>query len=520
MVEQSKEITRLQKSLDPYIRSRKEALHIRQVLSLHLREAHHAETEKDNAASLPLALQELNDHLKSSTSRGLRRDYLKSLRVNSKAREEYARIASEHLDQTSTDKPNAKGSNENPLDGYITLLEQQQRLERLQVLARHLDGLDQKPPAQQVFLDPTALVKELEPLPAVPSAVLYGEGVTDKGSSAKSVNELIHQLEKAVLQAKSLLDSEKRQTSEFKSRMSQRDRVTLRSSGKQRLEALGRTRNEMISWMEEQLGKAGEDPPEESKETSVSKSKTPTESQLIQIQKEYRKYVIARQELLTALGRQAEDQRPFSSKEEVENLQIVHDTPIIGRQSSILLPYLTELMSISIDQKAQLLQRSHLNTCLAKQQKESMLSMNRLAEESHLLPAYPTKALQSRRLAERPDSLSGMLAVGERPDFITMARGWVFAADAAGRATRDAVLDRVQEGRGFVDESLHTLLGLHQLLGYDMEEADKGDEDDIWAPDSKSPHKGKDDRKEGMEQSRRDIWSTLNGDLGVIRKEN
>lgn len=517
MNEQPEGIARLQKSLGSYIRPRQEASHIRRVLALHLHEAH----QRDEA-SLPLALQELNDHYKPSTSRGLRKDYLKSLRANSKARKEYANIGSEHLDQhqNSTSKQIYKDPNEASLDNYVLLIKQKQRIERLQVLAGHLDHLDQLPPASQEFLDPKSFINDIEPLPSVPPAVLYEGESTDKGSSVKTVTELIHQLEKSVLQAKFLLDTEKKRTLECKSRLSQLGKTTLRGIGKQKLEALGRTRNEMILWMEEQLGKTGEGSEEENtEEPRIQESRISTESQLIQIQKEYRKYVIARQALLASLSNQSDDQELVLSNEGVESLESSHEI-LTEQRMSLLHPYLTELLSISNEHKAQILLRSYLNTCLAKQQKESMLSMDRLAEESHLLPKYPMKSKQVQRLAARPESLGGMLAVGERPDFISKARGWTFAADAAGHATKDAILEKVEEGRAFVDESLNTLLSLHQLLGYDMEEVEK-DEDDIWAPESKSGKKGDaTSDKERVENNRREIWSTLDGTLSVIRREN
>lgn len=120
--------------------------------------------------------------------------------------------------------------------------------------------------------------------------------------------------------------------------------------------------------------------------------------------------------------------------------------------------------------------------------------------------------------------MAGILVGSERPDFNSRARGWVYAGNAAREATRDAILKRVEEGRAAVDESLHTLLGLHQLLGYDMEDAGEDpDEEDIWAaPQSKSPKKriNLDGGDERVQQSRGDIWSRVDGNLGVIRREN
>lgn len=526
MNEQNDGVARLETALRRYIRPRQEISHIRRVFALHLREAHPSEAEKEDA-SRPLPLQECNGHVKSSVSHGLRQEYLKSLRANSKARKQYESISSEHRGeiQTVTVEKSSKKVTEDPLQSYTMLLKQQRKLERLRVLVGYLDILDRKPAASQHFLDPKVITKDMDPLPPVPSTVLNDGRMADKGS-AKSVTELIHQLEKAVLQAKFGLDVEKRQRSEFHARLSTLDQSPGTANSRQRLDALARTRNEMISWMEDQLGRTGDDSPhDDTDEIKLLQITTSAESQLIRFKKEYRKYVLTRQEFLSVLKSQAQGVEPPRSHDTIEKSQNPQDPPEVPQRTEILHPYLTELLSISNEQKSQILQRSHLNMSLAKQVKGNMLSLDRLAEESHLLPTYPmkasTKGLRTLRLVGRADLASGTLVGAERPDFVARARRWVFAADAAGHATKDAVMEKVDEGRAAVDESLETLLGLHQLLGYDLDDAgENANEDDIWAPKSakkRSELAGKDD--EGPEQSRRDIWSTIDGSLGAIRRE-
>jgi hypothetical protein len=150
-------------------------------------------------------------------------------------------------------------------------------------------------------------------------------------------------------------------------------------------------------------------------------------------------------------------------------------------------PYLETTLMVSSEQKEIIQQKSHVTITLSKQLKEGSQGLDRLADESHLLPTYPISAPGSQRKGlEGAVSFGEQMSNHEKPDSSLRARAWVFASESANYALEEAVSERLEEGAKAISEAGETMSGLEVLFG----------------------REGKDD-----------LWGTLDGNLGVIKEE-
>jgi len=160
-------------------------------------------------------------------------------------------------------------------------------------------------------------------------------------------------------------------------------------------------------------------------------------------------------------------------------------------------------VSITNEQKSLMQQRSHLTVTLAKQLKEAGQGLDRLADESHLLPTYPIPDnIPYRKGLEAPASFGDEVSKDEKPDSSRRARSWTFAAESASAATNNAILEKIQEGRLALLGADQILLGLRNL-GAGGNGDDRSETGDVAAP-----------------RRTVDIWSTLDGHLGVIKMDD
>jgi hypothetical protein len=255
------------------------------------------------------------------------------------------------------------------------------------------------------------------------------------------------------------------------------------------LQAVDATRHELINWIEGELGKAGDSPLEDS-HGSTEPAKLATEhidTELTSIQRQYARYTKARQALVAASSGKVElppsaeldqDNNLQPTKEEFHNANGVNQA---------IHSYLEAMVMVSNEQKAMIQQKSHLTISLSKQLKEGSQGLDRLADESHLLPAHPMPAVISQRKAlEGAVSFGEQMSNHERPDTSRRARAWVFASESASNATKNSISEKLEEGANFVVEAEKTLSELANLVGGDG----KGD-----------------------------IWGRLDGNLGVIKGE-
>lgn len=507
-----------QNSLDPYIKPREQVNYIRRVLALHLGSCSH-----DGPIKQPVSLTDTAHNVNlDPDSKGVYREYVEALKANVEARRKYADIA-----QSNTSRPSS--SQETPSNGSdlleerVALLKLQTKQERLLAVQNHLDLLMQKPAAAPEYLDPEDMFHGAASLPRVPKEVVNGL-VAQQSTKKPDLAEQVAQLEKTVLRAKLLLRREEQLLRE--TRTNAQNIPDVISNGT-RLHALNTSRNELISWIEAELGKASTD--EDGNEqgggsASVHDRATADQAsinaQLDAIKDKYARYLAARRSLLSTVAERSDSSAapvlaPPESKQQVGDADPVPST-------YLLTPYIESLLSLSRKQKAMITQKAYANSTLSKEVKDSSQLLSHHAEESQLLPAHAVAPTSRRR-----SGLGEVLTSAERPGFAGKVQPWVLAADSAKIATLENVAEQVESGQLALEASMQTLQEIDHLLGQgevEQDEEPQADttEDDFWlATDSKTASKARKhtEKKKDSEQSR-DAWSGLHGNLGLIGHED
>ncbi|KAL2685102.1 hypothetical protein Neosp_006198 [[Neocosmospora] mangrovei] len=449
-----------QNTLDPFIKPREQVNYIRRVLALHLGSCSH-----DGPIKQPVSLTDTaHDVNLDPDSKGVYREYVEALKANVEARRKYDDIA-----QTNVSRPSS--SQETPSNGTdlleerVALLKLQTKQERLLAVQNHLDLLMQKPAAAPEYLDPEDVFHEAASLPRVPKEVVNGL-VAQQSTKKPDLTEQVAQLEKTVLRAKLLLRREEQLLRE--TRANAQNIPDVISNGT-RLHALNTTRNELITWIETELGKASTD--EDGDEDAGGNA--------------------------GGHDRATSDQASINAQ-----LDAIKD-------------------KYAKKQKAMITQKAHINTTLGKEVKDSCQLLDHLTEESQLLPAHAVAPTTRRR-----SGLGEVLTSTERPGFTGKVQPWVLAADSAKIATLENVAEQVESGQLALEASMQTLQEIDLLLGQgevEQEEEPQADttEDDFWLAGSKTPSKARKhtEKKKDSEQSR-DAWSGLHGNLGLIGQED
>ncbi|KAF6808084.1 hypothetical protein CSOJ01_07772 [Colletotrichum sojae] len=510
-----KAIQKIQASLEPFVKPREQVAYIRRALALHLQAC-----GQPTAIRSPLSLIDASCAVSpTKEARGLQREYLKALDANLKARREYENTRNEttqiHASRAKTADPRDQ------LEDYVALIKLRQKQQRLQTVQKYLDLLVRQPAAAQDFLDLEVVFRDSPPLPDVPTAVVNSftvrtsEVTTDLGS-------LTGQLEKVVLRAKLLLQREEQLLQDVRQRTSS---LAGQVSDQERAYALNTTRAELINWIETELSKASEEGEDDSPSQRDGRpEKTNIDKQLAEIKSKYAQYIAARKSLLSLMSQQTQPVlKPGVEAAGASQGEAVSPAPT----AHLLIPYLEELLSLSREQKGMIAQKSHINLVLSKQAKEIWQALDHLAEESQLLPEHSTPN------AGRPKSGVGedfASAVSEKQQSTSeRVKPWVFAADSAKIAILEAVAEKIEEGQVALEGSTTALQEVDKLLGKEQKtvgEQAEGDttEDDIWLTQGSV---GKASSRKHAAHSRRetmvkagDIWSTIDGNLGLIGHED
>lgn len=511
----AEQVQTIQKALEPYVRPREEAEHIRRVLALNLRSCHEHGPQHG-----PLALVDSDCTLKSTDARGLQRDYLKALHANIKAQREY-----ESVKQTQTAKEtrsSTKGSSLHDvsrLEEHITATKLRKKQERLQTVEKYLGILAEKPAASPDFLQPENIFKGATRLPDVPKTVVSSFTV-DNSAAKTDLKALVDRLEKAVLRSKLLLKQEEKLLDEVKSRSTASPATV---SDGARLAALNATKNELIAWMETELSKASTN--DESAEVEAlgdndrgkdKVDKAAVEDQVAQIKDKYASYVAARKSLVQIVAQVPQPSiKPPNEAIQRGGLELVAPDPA----THLITPYISNLLAVAQEQKASIAQKSHLSSVLAKQTDESTRALRRLAEESQILPDSFTQ--------QRNDGVGAASSDKVGQEITTRAQPWVYAADSAKLATLEAVAEKIEEGQMALERTTKHIAEIDQLLGrtgpQGEEEGEEDTMDDIWLAETQSPQKGRstsNKAKGSVGKGPRDIWMTLDGNLGLINSED
>lgn len=523
-------ISAFQKSLGPFIKPREQVNYIRRVLALEL-----GSHIGDGPIQQPLSLVEGPLEVQSDQElKGIYNEYITALRDNVAVKTEFEAVR-QNIKLQATDSASSWHNNSSRhglLDEHLSILKLRKKHDSLDSVQSCLDELSQKPAANRDTLGLEKFVKGCKPMPNVPAEVI-NSFVAEHTDAQPDLQSRVNLLEKVVLRAKLALKQEERLLSEARARSTKMKPELLSNGGK--LQALNTTRNELINWIETELGKASTMEDEEAKNDKNAEQQGESLShdeladipgQLNEIQAKYAQYTAARKELI---GLVSESHQPSIPPPTQENSYPTAKGAETGKPPPLdylLTPYVEALASVSRSQKNQIVQKAHIAATLGRQTKDTNQVLSRLAEESQLLPAHPMKD-SARRRSGVPDVISGKSA--DRPDAAKRIRPWVFASDAAKIATLETVAETVEGGQLALEKSMTTLHHLHVLLGLEddqnAEENADCSEGDLWL-DNNSPRKATITNKtpkkkpQAMSHGKADPWAKVHGNLGLIGHDN
>ncbi|KAF4766150.1 hypothetical protein N7455_005442 [Penicillium solitum] len=509
------------KPLAPYVKSRQETLQIRQALTSYLRSFIEFDDQSSDHAQSHLVLCASTDGVTEvkripTDLPGLRKDYLKALAANVTARKEFAsaseNVASLRRQRATPNRPSDDADLQEPgteLREYLALLRDRRRHTKLQVFQNYLEEIK------------TRDAGSLEDVANDGEHMLLSEVDTDAGrnGSETDLDELVHSLERAVVRARTQLDHQKQL---FEKAKAQHDPRAETADAKAK--ALQTTRDELVQWVEERLVGQGDPdesllqelPPEE-----IEEAQQGLENRKMQITEQYAAYLRARRDLLDAASRACQSvnvtQKPLSRSTNKNGFVI----PEIPPPNPIdVLSYTNEnLVPLLKIQKSLALQKSYLSGLLSKEKSTTLRALNRLSDESHLLPEYPTPARQPRATAL--GSRIQTQTSDQTPDEVVgLAEAWAFASNAAAANGRDFIQQKIALGTEVAQDARQTLTDVCKNLNQDFDEVmlegrENRDGSDSWASDARSA-KGMSRSGSRIEKQPSGPWSGLNGRVGVV----
>ncbi|CAK7239682.1 MAG: hypothetical protein STHCBS139747_001117 [Sporothrix thermara] len=182
----------------------------------------------------------------------------------------------------------------------------------------------------------------------------------------------------------------------------------------------------------------------------------------------------------------------------------------IARGHLLLAPYLERLLAVARNQKADITHKAHYSALLAKRLKDTCQMLDHLADESQLLPRFGTAKSggsadaaagaggAATALFRKKGILAPAAGTAASPEGVTQrVIAWTEAADAAKIATFEAVFEKIEEGQVALEGAAEYLGEAELLLGKTPD----------GEPDTRLKKKG-------------DIWSALNGELGLLRADD
>lgn len=539
------EVTR---SLSPYISTRQEALQIRRTLTVYLTSLLNDE-ETANRLHLSLTIPDVDIQILEIPSEvsGAFKQYLKQMQAHLIARREYRAVAlqeRDHPDSNSYISPLTKGiavgdgAEASSLHTYLALLRQRRRYERLRILRDYMDVLVTKPAAKVSYLETTKT--QLDALPVLP---LQQPPVSIIPSRLnESVDELVLRLEKAVLRTKHKLEIERKLISKIKVRQQSGRGIdttegVTSSDRENRGHALHQTRQQLIDWVEQELARTDVAPntPQHEVGTTNHKARSAAgdiEQSTREIESHYGGYIKARKMCLATVA-EATSSAPLSVSESdhitSSNIAEKSGTVTGARSSGLLDSYHRLLVPLNL-QRLIVQQKAYIGSTLAMEGEATIQVLDRLADESHLLPAYPllardsrfqntTAALGSKVSPKHPDATSGS---GTQTKALEMTSRWAFAASAAKASAQEGLQKKIVQGTDHMGNAQEILLEMHKLLGQRSRFAGNKKEPEIedgvkaiWARSSSSrARKGNPILKVENKGIPRNIWHGLRGDLG------
>ncbi|RHZ56218.1 uncharacterized protein CDV56_107797 [Aspergillus thermomutatus] len=512
--------------LAPYIRTRQEALHIRQALTSYLRSQidfadHDSENPNCHSQShLTLCVPQdavVNVKRIPAELTGLRKEYLQALQANLAARKEYESLS----EKVASAKERRKGSktesrsidHSSELQTYLRLLRDRRRHAKLQVFQHYLQELKERDlNISERIGDRASRDQQIVSLEKSEEECKSTERGADDG-----IEGLVHKLERAVIRVKAQLDRERELLEDLKSQHAS-DSEDVPPAVK--VAALQRTRDELVQWVEEKLvsvGNADDAPVQDLSPEEIEESTRLVEDQKAEIAVQYVAYVEARKLLLDAASRACQPVTMASMKPSRQSVDLgklatgdrssVEPLEVLSFASEILLP-------LSKTQRALALQKNYVSGMLTKEKSTTLRILNRLSDESHLLPEYPLLTHQPRF-----KHINLRHATSATDEVVTLAESWAFASEAAATSEHQYVEEKLAEGQETATDAEHVLQEVYSMLNQDLEEtlrdtqSSEEDSNDIWAFEARSTRSRT--RATRSQKQLRGPWAKLNGQLGI-----
>ncbi|KAI9698225.1 MAG: hypothetical protein M1836_004227 [Candelina mexicana] len=507
----SNSLPQVKHSLEPYVKTRQEVLHIRRTLTAFLSsQITHIEEGVEHSHTFLLPCECTQDlHIPKELS-GLRQAYLRALQGKRKAVKAYQAICKVATTQIQTQivldrESRASEESKSSLRTYLDLLRQRRKYHKLQILQDYLHILSQKAPANARYLDVERIITNLTTAPQPPANLISRTGHADGSVGGPVIDAKLNQLKKAVLQSNYSLDYEENRLSRIKADAASTDNGTIdHKSTERRLSALFRVRAELINWIEGELAQTGSS--KEVVATSEKRNGSHRTGDHISkhtedIKERYQEYVIARKTLLSTLSATTTPMAPLVelASSAVPSLKKAPNEPEPNRKvtAPLLLYYLEELLlPISRSQKATFQQRTQITTSLARQQRSNQQAIDRLKEESHLLSSYPllsdhprfrnAAAALAKRFHTEHLTLDDQSTLKQECRLLGGARAWAFAAETSRSANRAFVDEKLVAGRENVQSASILLDEIQTLLGTPGDQSqgkavNQDDDAELWA---------------------------------------
>ncbi|KAJ5233060.1 hypothetical protein N7468_006016 [Penicillium chermesinum] len=520
--ESSTHIPSFAKPLSPYVKPQEDVLRIRQALTVYLRSLvvyDDTDASQDSYLALCAPTYAVADVKRTPADLlGMRKEYLQALQANVAARKDLQKASEDvqllRRQRLARNRPAEPTEAQDPgaeLRDYLLLLRDRRRHNKLQVFQHYLEDIRARKPAD-IEIPEDSLSPDLR-------SEGFDLDTPDRTGSEADLEGLVHKLERAVVRARSQLDQEKRLFEELKSRHEAGNASMQESSSLSRAKALKRTRDELVHWVEERLVAEGDPddslvqelPPEE-----IEEAQRLLEQYRQRIREQYAIYVQARQDLLNRAAKACQPviltTKPSyrsANRSDIVPEEVPPPNPwdVLSYANEVLVP-------LSKSHKSLALQKSYLSALLGKEKSTTLRALNRLSDESHLLPEYPILARQPRfkNAPQGPET-------GSLDEVVRLAEAWSFASDAAATSQREYVQQKVGLGIEVSRDARTLLEEVYKTLNQDLRSAlESGPEQqatsDIWASEAKST-RGANLSGSRLEKRPKGPWSGLNGRVGV-----
>ncbi|OTA64519.1 hypothetical protein K449DRAFT_392587 [Hypoxylon sp. EC38] len=513
---------RAREVLEHRIRPREEVTAVRRHLAHDL-----AQSLGTDHLSSPLSLIDLDTTVTPSEAlQGSFREYIEAVQRNIEIRAEFAKLHEEHdLAAASLSSPPEEDQQAKLLELQLEVNALEQEHEKLKVVDKYLEELDQQPAAAPDFLDTEVMFQDCAPLPELPKELM--EGFTeDRDAPNREIQELLSRLQKAVLRNKLLAQREKQNFEKLKAKNPIDPSIL---SPEVQLHALNAVKDSLINWIETMLTKAGGDEDEPSTESPTKprqgrQEKFDRDAHMAEIEREYQHHVDLRKEIIASLAQLKQLRLEPQQKQEQEQEQKPEEAKPSSAdpEAFLLTPYLEKLQIISREQKGLIQEKSHINAALARQQQDLNKMLNHLAEESHLLPKYPANK------SDKPKPSFGEATKGvNKSNVTTQVEPWISAANSAQIATLEAVFEKVEEGQVAAEDAMQALHEVRKLLNKEdvQPEEPHGEQEsserDLWIgeDDENGGTRVRKNREKKVEKQKgQSIYAKLDGNLGLINE--